>query len=92
MYVHVHVHFALVIPALHTITDIHVRIYVHVNTAWSIMAETTTAVEINHYQILKAGSQYDAEPCIALGHDALRNCEHCAMVKHVVSQCITRQE
>ena len=30
---------------------------------------------------LKAGSQYDAEPCVALCHDALCNCEHCAMVK-----------
>ena len=30
---------------------------------------------------LKAGSQYDAEPCVVLRHDALRNCEHCVMVK-----------
>ena len=32
---------------------------------------------------IKAGSQYDAEPHVALRHDTLRNCEHCAMVKRV---------
>ena len=32
---------------------------------------------------LKAGSQYDTEPCVAL-----RNCEHCAMVK---TRCNTKE-
>ena len=41
---------------------------------------------------LKAGSQYDAEPRVALRHDALRNCEHCVMVKRITSQHIATQE
>ena len=35
---------------------------------------------------LKVGSQYDEEPCVALHHDALRNCEHFAMSKRVGTQ------